>query len=197
MGEIATISIRPAQRRDAADLLIIDNLSSHGLSLSFWQHAVSEGEAEDPLVYARERFANENSVFGWTNAWVAELDGEFAGSVTAYRMPEPDEDVSQIKQLFPGFVPVFELFAQVVGEWFIDSMGVLPKARNRKIADRLMDAALAEADSNGLATALVVEDENEPAIGLYRKKGFVVSQSLPKAGTNEKGNWFLMRRKPV
>ena len=76
------ITIRPAGRSDAADLAIIDNMASHGLSLAFWQRAVERGEAEDPLSFARERFADQNAVFGWSNALVAEEDGRIEIDIT-------------------------------------------------------------------------------------------------------------------
>ncbi len=194
MNNYTAITIRPAEKRDAADLAIIDNMSSAGLSFEFWLHAVRKGEAENPLVFARQRFADSNSIFGWSNAFVAENDTEILGAITAYEMPGPDEESEEMKRLFPGFIPIFELFANATHDWFIDSIGVFPEARGRKIADRLLDTALAKGRNRGYpVSSLVVEGDNRPAIRLYEKNGFYRTCSLPKTGNGEQGEWWLMK----
>ena len=191
----ATITLRKATPKDAADLAIIDNMASRGMSLAFWQHAVTNGEGEDALVFARERFEDEASIFGWKNATVAEDKVGILGAVTTYQMEEPDDDIELIKKLFPSFVPVFELFAKAVGDWFIDSLGTFTKAREQGVADRLVDQALTNGRNAGLDTvALVVESENKPALRLYEKKQFESVESLPMIGENANGNWLLLKR---
>ena len=188
------ITIRKATQKDAADLAIIDNMASFGMSLAFWQHAVTTGEAEDVLVFARERFADKGSIFGWKNAFVAENENEGLGAVTVYEMPEPDDEIDEIKRLFPRFVPVFELFGETVGDWFIDSLGVFPQARGNGIGGRLVNWALERSkEQNYKTAALVVESDNEPAVALYEAKGFSKMKSLPKIEEDAKGEWLLMK----
>lgn len=190
------ITIRPAVRRDAADLAIIDNLASHGLSLAFWQHAVSEGEAEDALSHGRSRFADPENFFGWTNAFVAESQGLILGAATAYVMPAPDASVDEIKRVFPAFAPVFELFGKVQEHWFLDSVGVFEEARGSGIGGRLIDRCIDEGRELGCAlVSLVVEDSNQAALSLYRKRGFETVDSRPFADGENPGpsaNWLLM-----
>ena len=189
------ITIRPAGRNDAADLAIIDNMASHGLSLAFWQKAVERGEGEDPLSFARERFADENAVFGWSNALVADEDGRIIGGCTGYEVENGEEAVDDFKSSFPAFVPVFELFARAEGDWFVDSMGVYPSARGRGIAGRLLDSCLARGRERGYSrVSLVVESDNEPAVRLYRSRNFETRDSLPFAGGQDgkTGDWLLM-----
>lgn len=189
------ITIRPAARNDAADLAIIDNMASHGLSLAFWQKAVERGEAEDPLTFARERFADENAVFGWSNALVAEEDGMIIGGCTGYEAENGEDAVDDFKSTFPAFVPVFELFARAVGDWFVDSMGVYPRARGKGIAGMLLDACLARGkDAKYQQASLVVESDNAPAVRLYKSRGFATRDRMPFAGEAENGdrNWLLM-----
>ncbi len=189
------ITIRPAVRRDAADLAIIDNMASHGLSLAFWQQAVGRGEAEDPLSFARERFADDHAVFGWPNALVAEEDGRIIGGCTGYEAEKGEDAVDDFKSTFPAFVPVFELFARAVGDWFVDALGVYPAARGRGIAGMLLDACLARGKGGKYRQAsLVVESDNAPAVRLYRSRGFAIRGSLPFAGKTNDGdrNWLLM-----
>ena len=194
MTDIGPFSLRKATQKDAADLAIIDNMSSDGLSFEFWLHAVRKGEAENPLVLARQRFADGNSIFGWRNAIVAEDGTGILGAVTAYEMTEPDDETDEMKRVFPGFVPVFELFEEAVHEWFIDSLGVFPEARNLGIAGRLLDAAMAEGRNRGYrVSSLVVESDNRPAIRIYENKGYVRTSSLPRTGADAEGDWWLMK----
>ena len=189
------ITIRPAGRSDAADLAIIDNMASHGLSLAFWLKAVERGEAEDPLSFARERFADENAVFGWSNALVADENSRIIGGCTGYEVENGEDAVDDFKSTFPAFVPVFELFARAEGDWFVDSMGVYPAVRGRGIAGQLLDACLARGrERNYARVSLVVESDNEPAVRLYRSRGFDVRDSLPFAGeqNDSGGQWLLM-----
>lgn len=192
----ATITLRKATPKDAADLAIIDNMASHGMSLQFWQHAVIEGEAEDPLVFARERFADPQSPFGWANAMVAQSQsGELLGALTAYVMPAPDDEVDEIKRLFPEFAPVFELFGYAVGDWFIDSLGIFPQGRGRGVARTLVQRALENGRLQGMKhAALVVESENQTAFRLYEALGFESVRSLPMVGKQSQGEWLLMKR---
>lgn len=199
------ITIRPALQRDAADLAIIDNLASHGMSLAFWQHAVDRGEAEDALAHGRNRFADPANIFGWKNAFVAECDGMVAGAATAYVMPpaEGGDDAStaeaaEFKHSFPGFVPVFELFSLAEGDWFLDSIAVHEHMRSRGIASMLTDHCMERGRQSGCEQAsLVVEDGNLTALSLYERKGFVTIADRPYEGNGNGGSsdhWLLMAR---
>lgn len=193
-----TLTLRKATVNDAAELLIIDNMSSHGMSLTFWMHATGQGLTDDPLIFARERFSDPASVFGWSNAIVAEMDGRIAGAVTGYEMPAPDEETEMIKKDFPGFAPVFELFGKVVGDWFVDSLGVYPEHRGKSIAARLLDQCLEAGRLLGKKqVSLVVEDGNGSALRVYKKRGFTVRDSLPYVQGNQNSqsqNWLLLTR---
>ncbi len=194
----ATITLRKATPKDAADLIILDNLASHGMSLAFWQHAVNEGEADDPLDFARQRFLEPDNIFGFSNAIVAEKDGILVGSITGYEMENSDDDVDEIKKVFPAFGPVFDLFALAIGNWFVDSLAVFESERNQGIAEKLLQACIYEGIERRYSViSLVVEDGNEPAVKLYEAKGFETTNSLPFCETDPKGksnNWLLMTK---
>ncbi len=193
-----TLTLRKATINDAAELLIIDNMSSHGMSLTFWMDAVQRGLADDPLIFARERFSDPQSAFGWSNAMVAEMDGRIAGAVTGYEMPEPDEETEAIKRNFPGFAPVFDLFSEAVEDWFIDSLGVYPEHRGKAIAARLLDRCLETGQQSGLKkVSPVVEDGNESALKVYEKLRFTVRHTLPYVPGEKESpsqNWLLLTR---
>jgi ribosomal protein S18 acetylase RimI-like enzyme len=192
----ATLTIRGATLKDAADLVIIDNMASHGMSLEFWLSAAAKGEGENPLSIARERFADPQSVFGWTNALVAEMEGQIVGAVTTYEMPENDDEIDMIKREFPSFFPVFELFGEAEGDWFIDSLAVYPANRGIGIGGQLVDKSLDKGRAEKFGqVSLVVEDTNVSALNMYHKRGFKTRKSLPYVQgetKTETENWLLL-----
>lgn len=192
------IILRPAKKSDAADLAILDNIAGHGISHWFWQGAVSRGEAEDAYEWGRSRFASDE-VFGWRNSTVAERDEQILGSVTSYVMPEPDEEYEDIKMNAKPFVPVFELFAEVAGNWFIDSLAVYQTARGTGVGSRLFDDSLNKGQNTGSSIVnLVCEDSNAEAIRLYKKRGFREVDWRPYisfGGSSPTQKWMLMELK--
>lgn len=187
--------IRRAKRNEAADLAILDNIAGHGISQWFWQRAVNKGEAEDAYDWGRSRFAGHD-VFGWRNAWVATQNDLIVGSVTAYRMPQDDGEVEDIKRDAPAFTPVFELFDEATGSWFIDSLGVYREFRGTGIGRKLFSHAMDQGKDKGVGRAMLVcEDTNLPAVALYASSGFKTVGERPYIdfGNNRKANkWLLM-----
>ena len=190
----SAVKLRAATRRDAADLAILDNLASHGMSLWFWQGAVMRGKATDAYDWGRARMAQEDAIFGWSNAVMAESDGAIVGSLVHYKMPhqEPDEE----KAAPELFVPVFQLFDMAVGHWFIDSLAVYEEFRGLGIGATLLDHALATGAAQGCETiSLVAEDQNKAALALYRSRGFEVAAKRPYIPINDHATseeWLLL-----
>jgi len=61
----------------------------------------------------------------------------------------------------------------VAGEAEIGNVAVLPGDQGRGIGGRLVDSALAELSQAGVGTVfLEVRESNEPALRLYRRRGF-------------------------
>ena len=58
------------------------------------------------------------------------------------------------------------------GEWYIDSLAVLPPYRGQGIAHRLLEAAVSLAARHRLPAALLVDKGNPKAERLYRSVGF-------------------------
>lgn len=193
---VPDFSLRPAQKSDAADLAILDNIAGHGISYWFWQESVINGEGVDPMEIGRKRFSDETSVFGWKNATVAVHDEIILGSVTSYVMVPLEEDEQQFKRDTSAFQPIFELFDLVHGDWFIDSLAVFSHARGKLIASALIDNSLAKAKvSTSKQASLVVEDSNEAALKIYHKRGFTIREKRPFIefdGPAETKEWLLM-----
>ncbi len=188
-------TIRPSKQADAADLAILDNIAGHGISLWFWQGAVKSGKAKDALDWGRSRFASDE-IFAWRNAYVSETDEMITGSITSYIMPDEDDDADAIKKDAPAFVPVFELYAQAKGAWFIDSFAVYDSFRGHGHGRMLFEDSMKRGKLSGAAESMLVcEDTNEEALPLYRAHGFSEIDQRPfiDFGLNHKTNvWLLL-----
>lgn len=193
---MSEIIIRPAQKKEAADLAILDNLAGHGISHWFWEKAVAHGQANDPLDFGRARFASDE-VFAWRNAYVAVEDDMIAGSITSYVMPESDnEEMEVMKQEAAAFVPVFELYAAATNHWFIDSFAVFSSHRGQGLGEALLKNSLLRGRHSGVERAMLVcEDTNSAARALYEKYDFNEIDDRPFVdfGLNHTVNkWLLL-----
>lgn len=188
------ITLRKAKKSDAADLAILDNVASFGLSLWFWQGAVKSGKADDAYEWGRQRMGNGNEVFGYKNAVVAEKNEVIAGVAVGYMVNK--NDMSPDKAFDPVIAPVFELFSKCEGDWLLDCLAVYRDMRKQGIGASLMDDCFLRAKNAGAKNvSLVAEDDNFPALSLYKSRGFNVSDKreyVPyKKGVKSK-NWLLM-----
>ena len=117
--------------------------------------------------------ANEKTIYSYENTLVAEIDGKVVGAMCAYdgadyqRLKQPIVDV-----LGPdcGFAKMKETEA---GEFYLDSVGVLPEYRGRGIASRIIDAQCERAASLGHKVAGLIVDIDKPQVeALYSRLGF-------------------------
>ena len=195
---MSDIPIRPATRQDAADLAILDNLAGHGIPLMFWRELTENDRIEDALALGRDRLADDDEFYNWKKARIATQDSLTVGMSVCYLMPEPDEEYETIKQNSKAFRPVFELYDECTGHWFIDALAVYPSAQGKGIGRFLFDDAIAKGKDRAAKTmSLVVEDTNEVAYALYRAYGFeVVNQRefVSFEGAREINEWLLMSK---
>ena len=117
--------------------------------------------------------AAEESIYSYENTIVAEMDGKVVGAMCAYdgadyqRLKQPIVDV-----LGPdcGFAKMKETEA---GEFYLDSVGVLPEYRGRGIASRIIEAQCVRASSLGHKVAGLIVDIDKPQVeALYSRLGF-------------------------
>lgn len=186
------VSIRRAQRRDAAELAILVDLSSHGFAAQLWQDAVANGSAETALAHGRSELRRDDEPAGWTGASVAEVDDEVAGVVIGHVI-----DASFATAIAPkkSFEPILQLQRQVIGNWFIDSVGVYGHHRGRGIGRQLVDHELSRA--NGRPVSLITESDNVVALNLYKSTGFAEMARLASVQPDQDSkthDWVLLTR---
>ncbi|MDD9910274.1 MAG: GNAT family N-acetyltransferase [Ahrensia sp.] len=189
----ADYKLRQTAARDAADLAMLDNIGSHGLSLWFWQGAVKMGKADDPLDWGRQRMADQDMPFAWPNAVVAELDDSVLGGITSYLMPQlVDED----KAADPIMAPMMDLFASAAGHWLVDNLAVFENARGRGVGAALLDHAFELArKAECRQISLVAADDNAPALALYRSREFAERDrrvAVPWSAHVKTKHWLLL-----
>lgn len=117
--------------------------------------------------------ASEETIYSYENTFVVEVDGKIVGAMCAYdgadyhRLKQPIVDTLGTDS---GFADLKETEA---GEFYLDSVGVLPEYRGRGIASLLFEAQCQRAASLGHKIAgLIVDVEKPQAEALYSRLGF-------------------------
>lgn len=129
--------------------------------------------------------ARPDTQYSYLNALIAEVDGRTAGVIVGYDGARlhtlRDASLEVIRQFHPDIeVPTDETEP---GEFYLDSIGVLPEYRGRGIARRLIDAITSRAAAEGHSRfGLLVDFDNAPAERLYRDIGFTDAGQKPFFG---------------
>ena len=117
--------------------------------------------------------AAEETIYSYENAIVAEVDGKVVGALCAY----DGADYQRLKQPIVDILGANSGFAQLketeAGEFYLDSVGVLPEYRGKGIASRIIEAQCKRAALLGHKVAGLIVDVDKPqAEALYARLGF-------------------------
>ena len=192
------ITLRAATQSDAADLAILDNIASHGLSLWYWQSSVTRNRTIDAIEWGRQRMANSQSPYGYSNALVACSNEVIAGAATGYRVEEGKFDVSKSENKV--LKPIFELIDQCVGDWLVDTLAVYYDQRRKNVATDLLDNCFERAKlTRAGKVCLIVADNNHGAVQLYRSRGFVETdrRDFVAFDADNKTRYWVLMHAPV
>ena len=131
--------------------------------------------SKDVIKVMGEAAEKDDTQYSYRNALVAEVDGTPVGAIVGYdggRLKELREgSLSVIRKYHPG-VEINEDETEP-GEFYLDSLGVLPVYRGHGIATRLLNAMMNKASEEGHSRfGLLVDFENPDAERLYRSLGF-------------------------
>lgn len=173
--------IRKATATDADHLTRFINMAADDLPLHFWKRTV--GPDGDPWAYGRERAARDSGNFSYSNAWLAETDGEVAACLLGYPADDPapiDEDTP------PIFVPLLELEALARGAWYLNVLATYAPHRGKGLGSALLAKAEDIATAAGhRMISLIAEDTHHDALRLYQSKGYREVSRRPVV----KGDW--------
>lgn len=163
------INIRQAVAGDAAVI-------AKAVAMAMGEECAVHLCGKDYLEVLEKTASADNTQYSYRNALVAEVDGTVAGAAVGY-------DGASLKSLRNGTLSVIsEHFSDFVvpedetssGEFYIDSIGVLPLYRGCGIGGNLLKAIVGMAFSFGHTCAgLLVDVENTRAAALYRRNGFL------------------------
>lgn len=122
-----------------------------------------------------ELAARDVSQYSYRNALVAEVDGSVIGAIIGYdgaRLEELRKPLFELMRDKLGNVPTVEDETSA-GEFYIDSLAVLPQWRGHGVGRALLSAARDRAFAAGHdRVGLIVDFENPRAEALYRSLGF-------------------------
>ena len=118
----------------------------------------------------------DDTLYSWRNATIALYDGQPAGLMVAY-------NGARYCQMRDITFPMIRMYVgddyhnmddeSRPGEYYLDSLAVLPEFRRRGIASALIKEMFRQRDKAGIPLATIaVDPENETAYRLYLRNGF-------------------------
>jgi len=194
----SAVTIRSATRRDAADLVVLEDMASLGMANRILRRFLHTTDAQTAFEFGRQRVLDETVATNFRNALIAEIDGEVAGaSISHVLNHDPSADPSAAP--VPELVPLSQLKHPLDRTWYIDTVAVYREQRGHGIAGQLIAHEMQRCRDNGYKTlALTAEDGNENAVRLYHhlgfeivdRRGFIAMEDIPSTSKN----WLLMAR---
>ena len=170
---------RDARKDDARALAQLIEIAGEGIPSYLWAQQARDGQTA--LDVGAERAAREGSNFSYRNAVVAHVEGEIAGMVLAYRLPEPTpEEWAALPEIPALLRPLVELEYQVPGSYYVNALAVFQPYRRLGLGSALLAIAETRAGAAGCdGLSVQVFAENQEAHRLYERCGYAVVDRRP------------------
>lgn len=164
------MKITRACKADCRAIAELAMMAGEGIPAYFWQQSLKQNE--DLFDVGARNAASETENFSYRNTWLSFVDGEVAGMLLAYRLPDADQ--SDNPEDYPKFIqPLIELENRVPGSFYINMLATYPAFRGQGIGAALMAEAEQQATMVGCNKITVqVFDENTGAVKLYKRLGY-------------------------
>lgn len=165
---IQNITIRQATINDA-------ELIAYCVGSAIGEEAVQEHLGTNWLDIIAEIARLEISQYSYHNALIAEVNNTPAGAVIAYDGARLDELRTQTLRIIHRHNPNFAFTEDETeaGEYYLDSLCVLPQYRKQGVATQLITALCNKAFAEGHShVGLIVDFNNPKAEHLYSSIGF-------------------------
>lgn len=161
--------IRKARKEEAAQIA--------ELFLLAWpvdEIASSSGITPEDLYESVTHFsASPETIYSYENTYVAETDNKIVGAICGYNGADYRKLKQPIVEMLGNDSAFAELKETEAGEFYLDSVGVLPEYRGRGIASELFAAQIERAASLGHErVGLIVDIDKPKAEALYFRLGF-------------------------
>ncbi len=169
-----TYILRDARKEEAKELAILINHAgtgprNNGIDIVGWAEAAEQGEG--PFDYGARIVSSEDDMFSYNNIRVLETDGKIAAMACCF---EAFERSPEQMELIPEQFRVFkELTSTIPGEFYLDSIAVLPEFRGHKFGQAMLEDCVEKAGKQGYSSVyLIAFAENVPGVRMYEKNGF-------------------------
>ena len=192
------IDLSPPFRRgaieDAPALTELVNYAGEGLPHYLWSTLANPGE--NPWDVGLARAARDEGGFSYRNAFMIERDGQCAGALIGYEIPDEPETLSA--DMPAMFVPLQELENLAPDTWYVNVLAVMPQFRKQGLGTALLGLAEALAqDQSKSGLSVIVSDANAGARRLYERCGYTERASRPmvkERWRNPGQNWVLLTK---
>lgn len=174
MSELS-FHIRPATREEAPFLA---RCVCEGIGFEIFEHETAfntqVAAGLEPLA------AREDTLYSYRHAMVAEVEGNVVGALISY----PGAQYHQMRTVTFREIPAFKDWDMEamcdeagVGEYYLDTLAVLPSYRRHGIGAALMRERIAWAEQHcpELKISLLVDPDNHNGQRIYTRLGFVVT----------------------
>ena len=163
------VIVRAATREDAA-------IIAKAVAMAIGDEAALRSYCgDDYLAVLAEVARGEATQYSWRYALVAEVDGVKAGAIVGYdgaQLGRLREGTFAVLQARIGRIPVIADETEA-GEYYLDSVGVLPEYRGLGVGRALVAAFCDKAFAEGHeCVGLIVDYDNPEAERLYTSLGF-------------------------
>ncbi len=165
--------IRPAKPEDYTQVASLIVKAMSGLAMKFTQSS----DLKKAIPVFEYFFRQKENQYSFENTLVFEENGEILGSITGYG----GEKLHQLRQPFLEYLLQNFGFSQTPedetepGEFYLDTVSVLPNHQGKGIGRRLIEAMIEHAKEKGFdKVGLLVDIENPLAKKLYEQIGFKV-----------------------
>ncbi len=186
--------LRPAVIDDADALVELVNYAGEGLPLYLWTTLAAPGE--DAWDVGRRRAAREDGSFSYRNTVIIESEGQCAGALIGYEIPDAPEPVPP--DMPAMFVPLQDLENLAPATWYVNVLAVRPQFRRRGLGTALLGVAQDTAEALGKrGLSVIVSDANTGARRLYERCGYRerAERDMVKEGwVNEGRRWVLLTK---
>ncbi len=191
-------SVRMATRDDAREIAKLIAISSDGVAEIEW-HEQADIENCTPLDIGERTYQNPEDDYSFNNTTMLEINGEVAGMLLAFGMPEAEprnpenRPAADDENVYAPYI-----YLEEPNSWYICGVALYPQHRGHGLGTRLMDLANEQAKEYGFSIlSLVVFEQNKGALNLYdRLRYTVVDQApiVPHSLIHYEGNALLMIR---
>jgi ribosomal protein S18 acetylase RimI-like enzyme len=173
-------------RRDDDEVVTIERAEAEDAPFVAWTVLTALDMAADDLQLVTECCARTDSIYSWRRAWVAKVAGRCVGCLVAYDGADyGDLREATWRRLWADDGVDFSRVAMETGpgEFYLDSMAVLPEFRGREIGKKLICAAIGHAEALGFRRFGIIVDVGKPRLfAYYRTLGFAPRDVIPFFG---------------